>query len=52
MQVYLRREAREEALAVPLALPLLRGTQLNSMLLKQGGYHRGMMGRLSGNRRK
>lgn len=46
------REAGQESLTVPLAVPLLSSTQLSGVLLQYGRHHRGMMGRLGGHRKE
>lgn len=47
---YLRSEAGQEPLRVPLALPLLRLAALGRVLLQDGGCHRGLVGELGRHR--
>lgn len=52
VMIYLWREARQQPLTVPLMLPLLSSTQFSCVLLQYGCHHRGLMGKLAGDRRK
>lgn len=42
----------QEALAVPFALPLLSGTEFRDVVLQEGRWHWGRLGRLGGHRQQ